>query len=65
MDVAEVRTAVYVRGGNHALEQRLGLCYYAMLWHMHIYGWTGRQPSSGFSDRPRPTLGGFASSDRL
>ena len=28
---------VYVRGGNHALEQRVGLCYYAMLWYMHIY----------------------------
>jgi hypothetical protein len=50
MDVEEVRTAadcprhrprrlpkVYVRGGNHALEQRVGLCYYAMPWHMHIY----------------------------
>jgi hypothetical protein len=28
---------VHVRGGNHALEQRVGLCYYAMPWYMQIY----------------------------
>jgi hypothetical protein len=30
-----------------------------------VYGWTGQQSGSGFSDRPRPALGVFASSDRL
>jgi hypothetical protein len=29
------------------------------------YGWTGRQSSSGFFDRPPATLGVFASSDRF
>jgi hypothetical protein len=29
------------------------------------YGWTGPKSSSGFSDMPRPTLGVFASLNRL
>ena len=30
-----------------------------------MYGWTGHKSSSGFSDIARPTLGVFASLDRL
>jgi hypothetical protein len=29
-----------------------------------LYGWIGHKPGSGLSDRPRPALGVFASSNR-
>jgi hypothetical protein len=30
-----------------------------------LYGWTGQQSGSGFSDMPRPALWVFASLDRF